>query len=95
LQDCPNEEIRAEASTYLDQIKPVVLHFLADEYDDTCSTVFTLLQLILTSVRHILSRLNLGEINLVFGSINAIAKSHQVRLMNQKDLSSRHYWKSY
>jgi exportin-T len=54
LQDCPNEEIRAEASTYLVQIKPVVLHFLADEYDDTCSTVFPLLHLILTSVSRIL-----------------------------------------
>ena len=54
LQDCPNEEIRAEASTYLVQIKPVVLHFLADEYDDTCSTVFPLLHLILNSVSCIL-----------------------------------------
>ncbi|KAF8808727.1 ARM repeat-containing protein [Phlegmacium glaucopus] len=51
VDDCPNEEIRAEASTYLDQIKPVVLHFLADEYDDTCSTVFPLLHLILTSYK--------------------------------------------
>ena len=50
FQDCANEEIQAEASTYLLQIKPVVLHFLADEYDDTCSTVFPLLHLILTSV---------------------------------------------
>ena len=50
LQDCPSEEIQAEATTYLVQIKPVLLHFLADEYDDTCSTVFPLLHLILSSV---------------------------------------------
>jgi len=50
LQDCPNEEIRAEASAYLIQIQPTLLHFLADEYDDTCSTVFPLLQIILARV---------------------------------------------
>ena len=54
LQDCPSEEIQAEATTYLVQIKPVLLHFLADEYDDTCSTVFPLLHLILNSVSRIL-----------------------------------------
>lgn len=47
IDDCPNEEIRAEASTYFIQIQPTLLHFLADEYDDTCSTVFPLLQIIL------------------------------------------------
>ncbi|KDR76202.1 hypothetical protein GALMADRAFT_247461 [Galerina marginata CBS 339.88] len=47
VDECSNEEIRAEASTYLVQIQPVMLHFLADEYDDTCSTVFPLLNLIL------------------------------------------------
>ena len=50
FQDCSNEEIRAEASTYLIQIQPTLLHFLADEYDDTCSTVFPLLQIILARV---------------------------------------------
>ena len=93
LQDCPNEKIQAEASTYLVQIKPVVLHFLADEYDDTCSTVFPLLHLILTSVSRILF-FWLEQLTW-FCSINAIAKSHQVLLMNPKSLSSRLYWKSY
>ncbi|KAF8910650.1 ARM repeat-containing protein [Gymnopilus junonius] len=51
VEDCSNEEIRSEASTYLVQIQPVMLHFLADEYDDTCSTVFPLLQLILTGYK--------------------------------------------
>ncbi|KAF9036225.1 armadillo-type protein [Panaeolus papilionaceus] len=49
--ECPNEEIKAEAATYLAQIQPVMLRFLADDYDDTCSTVFPLLQLILSSYK--------------------------------------------
>ncbi|PPQ69074.1 hypothetical protein CVT26_003549 [Gymnopilus dilepis] len=51
VEECPNDEVRTEASTYLVQIQPVMLHFLADEYDDTCSTVFPLLQLILTGYK--------------------------------------------
>ncbi|KAF8149977.1 ARM repeat-containing protein [Crassisporium funariophilum] len=51
VEECSNEEVRAEASTYLVQIQPVVLHFLSDEYDDTCSTVFPLLHLILTGYK--------------------------------------------
>ncbi|KAF8896374.1 armadillo-type protein [Infundibulicybe gibba] len=49
--DCPNEDVRSEASVYLTQILPVMLRFLADEYDDTSSTVFPLLQVILTSYK--------------------------------------------
>ena len=49
-KDCQNEEICAEASTSLAQILPVMLRFMADEYDDTCSTVFPLLQTILSGV---------------------------------------------
>jgi len=50
LQECPNDEVRAEATTYLVQIQPVLLRFMADEYDDTCSTVFPLLHVILAGV---------------------------------------------
>ncbi|PPQ68668.1 hypothetical protein CVT25_012322 [Psilocybe cyanescens] len=51
VEECTNEEIRAEASTYLIQIQPVMLNFLADEYDDTCTTVFPLLNLILSAYK--------------------------------------------
>ncbi|KAJ3517935.1 hypothetical protein NLJ89_g183 [Agrocybe chaxingu] len=51
VDDFPNEEVRAEASTYLLHIQPVMLHFLADDYDDTCSTVFPLLQTILSAYK--------------------------------------------
>lgn len=51
LQDTPNnDEITSEASTILTQILPVVLRFMEDEYDDTCATIFPLLQSILGSV---------------------------------------------
>lgn len=32
------------------QLLPVMLRFLADPYDDTCSTVFPMLQVILSGV---------------------------------------------
>lgn len=51
VDDCSDEDIRAEASTYITQIQPVMLRFMADEYDDTCSTVFPLLQNILTTYK--------------------------------------------
>ena len=40
-----------EASSLLQQVLPVMLQFMADEYDDTCSTVFTMLQSVLAHVR--------------------------------------------
>ncbi|KAG6820945.1 hypothetical protein H0H93_009181 [Arthromyces matolae] len=49
--DCPNEDIRKEASKLMEQLLPVLLRFLADPYDDTCSTVFPLLQTILTGYK--------------------------------------------
>ncbi|KAG5644385.1 hypothetical protein DXG03_008613 [Asterophora parasitica] len=49
--DSPDENIRSEASKLTAQLLPVMLRFLADAYDDTCSTVFPLLQVILTGVR--------------------------------------------
>ena len=49
-QECSNEENRTEATNYLLQIQPAMLRFLADDYVDTCSTVFPLLQVILAGV---------------------------------------------
>jgi exportin-T len=50
FQDTLGEEVRSEATRLLNQILPVLLRFMADEYDDTCSTVFPLLHTILSSV---------------------------------------------
>ncbi|TEB33368.1 KapM protein [Coprinellus micaceus] len=47
------EDVKAEARMYLQQLHPVMLKFLADDYDDTASTVFPLLQLILSSYKKI------------------------------------------
>ena len=49
-QDAPADEVRAESSGLLQQVLPVMLGFMEDEYDDTCSTVFPMLQTILASV---------------------------------------------
>ena len=46
--------MRPEAGQLLNQVLPVMLRFMADEYDDTCSTVFPLLQTVLLSVRGML-----------------------------------------
>ncbi|THV03246.1 ARM repeat-containing protein [Dendrothele bispora CBS 962.96] len=47
--ELPSEaEVRAEAAVLLNQILPVLVRFMSDEYDDTCSTVFPLLQMILS-----------------------------------------------
>ncbi|KAM6504507.1 Armadillo-type fold [Amanita muscaria] len=51
IDDSPTEDVRSEATAQLEQIQPVMLQFLADEYDDTCNTVFPLLQSILTSYK--------------------------------------------
>ncbi|KAH9849715.1 ARM repeat-containing protein [Lenzites betulinus] len=49
--ECPDEGVRSEGVALLAQILPVMLRFMADEYDDTCSTVFPLLQTILLSYK--------------------------------------------
>ncbi|KNZ81909.1 Exportin-T [Termitomyces sp. J132] len=49
--DCPNEDVRKEATKLMAQLLPVLLRFLADPYDDTCSTVFPLLQIILSGYK--------------------------------------------
>ncbi|KAI0749767.1 ARM repeat-containing protein [Daedaleopsis nitida] len=49
--ESPDETVRPEAVQMLTQILPVMLRFMADEYDDTCSTIFPLLQTILLSYK--------------------------------------------
>ncbi|KAJ8072513.1 pre-tRNA nuclear export protein [Marasmius tenuissimus] len=53
LEEAPNAtvDVRSEALKYIIQILPVLLRFLADEYDDTCSTVFPFLQTVLTGYK--------------------------------------------
>ncbi|KAL0955002.1 hypothetical protein HGRIS_003927 [Hohenbuehelia grisea] len=48
LEDCQDEAVRAEATQFLNEILPVMLRFMADDYDDTCSTIFPLLQTVLS-----------------------------------------------
>lgn len=50
VQEATDAVVRAESSTHLLQIQPVMLRVLADEFDDTCNTVFPLLSTILASV---------------------------------------------
>lgn len=50
-QECPDEMVRSEAGRILQDTLFVMLRFMADEYDDTCSTIFPMLQMILASVR--------------------------------------------
>jgi exportin-T len=50
LQDCQDESINAEATRLSNHILPVMLQFMADEYDDTSSTIFPFLQAVLGSV---------------------------------------------
>ena len=49
-KDAPADEVRTEGSALLQQILPVMLRFMEDEYDDTCSTIFPMLQTVLASV---------------------------------------------
>ncbi|KAH9986251.1 ARM repeat-containing protein [Russula vinacea] len=49
-KDAPVDEVRAEGSGLLQQVLPVMLRFMEDEYDDTCSTIFPMLQTVLASV---------------------------------------------
>ncbi|KAH6913077.1 KapM protein [Coprinopsis sp. MPI-PUGE-AT-0042] len=50
-QETAPEDVRNEAAAYILEIQPVALRFLADDYDDTASTVFPLLQAILGSYK--------------------------------------------
>ena len=51
-QDCPKPEVVTEAKRLHNQVLSVMLRFMADDYDDTCSTVFPLLQTVLANVCH-------------------------------------------
>lgn len=51
IQECTVDNVRSEALQLLEQVLPVMLRFMADEYDDTASTVFPFLQTVLASVR--------------------------------------------
>ncbi|KAF7971065.1 hypothetical protein HWV62_22119 [Athelia sp. TMB] len=50
-EDGTSAEISSEATGMLKEILPVMLQFMADEYDDTCSTVFPLLSNVLSSYK--------------------------------------------
>ncbi|KAJ7637739.1 armadillo-type protein [Mycena polygramma] len=54
VEDSTSLEVTTEASALLNQILPVMLLFMADDYDDTCSTIFPLLQVTLSSYKRIL-----------------------------------------
>ncbi|KAI0077912.1 ARM repeat-containing protein [Panus rudis PR-1116 ss-1] len=53
IEEASLEDIRNEALHLLNQILPVMLRFMADEYDDTCSTVFPLLQNVLAGYKRV------------------------------------------
>lgn len=42
--------VRLEAGRILQDTLFVMIRFMSDEYDDTCSTIFPMLQMILASV---------------------------------------------
>lgn len=46
-----SDAVKAEATSYLQQILPVTLRFMADDYDDTCNTIFPFLQALLSSYK--------------------------------------------
>ncbi|KAJ7274411.1 armadillo-type protein [Mycena haematopus] len=43
-----SEDVTSEAIILVNQILPVMLRFMADDYDDTCSTIFPFLNAVLT-----------------------------------------------
>ncbi|KAI0264504.1 ARM repeat-containing protein [Gloeopeniophorella convolvens] len=49
--DAPGEEVRAEGASLLQQVLPIMLRFMEDDYDDTCSTIFPMLQTVLASYK--------------------------------------------
>ncbi|KAF9444820.1 ARM repeat-containing protein [Macrolepiota fuliginosa MF-IS2] len=51
IEEPGTEEVCSEATSYLEQVLPVMLRFMADEYDDTASTIFPLLQVVLASYK--------------------------------------------
>ncbi|KAI0342761.1 ARM repeat-containing protein [Trametopsis cervina] len=53
VDESPIEDVKNEATQLLNQILPVTLRFMADEYDDTCSTIFPFLQMILSNYKRL------------------------------------------
>ncbi|KAI0091175.1 ARM repeat-containing protein [Irpex rosettiformis] len=53
VDECPVEDVKNEATQLLNQTLPVLLRFMADEYDDTCSTIFPFLQTVLGSYKRV------------------------------------------
>ncbi|KIJ62794.1 hypothetical protein HYDPIDRAFT_113893 [Hydnomerulius pinastri MD-312] len=51
IDDCPKPGVVSEAKELQNQLLPVMLRFMADEYDDTCSTIFPLLQTVLANYK--------------------------------------------
>ncbi|KAJ7035025.1 armadillo-type protein [Mycena alexandri] len=51
VEEPTTDDITAEATVLVAQILPILLRFMADDYDDTCSTVFPLLHVILTGYK--------------------------------------------
>ncbi|KAI9566771.1 armadillo-type protein [Boletus coccyginus] len=51
IDDYPKPEVVTEAKRLHNQVQPVMLRFMADDYDDTCSTVFPLLQTVLANYK--------------------------------------------
>lgn len=71
-----------------------MLRFMADEYDDTCSTVFPLLQTVLSSVS--ICKLMNSDMHLILGhSTNAAESSLPILLMTQNALFWFLFWKSF
>ncbi|KAF9237674.1 armadillo-type protein [Melanogaster broomeanus] len=51
IDDYPKPEVVPEAKRLQNQILPIMLRFMADGYDDTCSTIFPLLQTVLANYK--------------------------------------------
>lgn len=51
-QSAADPDVRASSKEMLNGVLPVLLRFLADEYDDTSSAVFPLISGLLAMVRH-------------------------------------------
>ncbi|KAI5998619.1 armadillo-type protein [Pisolithus albus] len=47
VEECANPQVVSEAKRLLNQVLPIMLRFMADDYDDTCCTIFPLLQAVL------------------------------------------------
>nr|GAT60781.1 predicted protein [Mycena chlorophos] len=53
IEESGNDAVVAEATVLLNQILPVVLRIMADEYDDTSNTIFPMLHALLLSYKRV------------------------------------------